>query len=203
MGRILWVTERQRSPHRKNIHFQRPLDFYSRSGCFTHCYVDTDEPYSSSIQGQKKQKEKQVHLTTQGTSNQRLSPGSVQSKMFTLCVFPLPVPCSWAWRREWGIGEGGVGAGRRREGGSLCKTHVELRGEARLEAKHVQRERTSAETEAEWVLPGEHRTTNRSLMRESEGKNGGRKNDRGETWMERRWRLGGGGGGGAPIVAEL
>lgn len=62
--------------------------------------IATAKPYSSSIQGQKKQKQKQVHLTTQGTSNQRLSPGSVQSKMFTLRVFPLPVPCSWAWRRE-------------------------------------------------------------------------------------------------------
>lgn len=149
MGRTLWVTERQRSPHRKNIHCR--LISTADLGV---SLIDTAEPYSSSIQGQKKQK--QVHLTTQGTSNQRLSPGSVQSKMFTLCVFPLPVPCSWAWRREWGIGERVVDAGRRREGGSLCKTHVELRGAARLEAKHVQRERTSAETEAEWVLLGEH-----------------------------------------------
>lgn len=169
MGRTLWVTERQRSPHRKNIQCQRPLDFYSRSGCFTHCYVDTAEPYSSSIQGRKKnQKQKQVHLTTQGTSNQRLSPGSVQSKMFTLCVFPLPVPCSWAWRREWGTGVGVVGAA----GGWALSAKPTSSWEVRRGWRQstyrgsgrVQKQRRNEFYRANIA-------TNRSLMQESEGKN--------------------------------
>lgn len=47
--------------------------------------------------------------TTQGTSNHCFSSGSVQSKMSSLCVFPLPMPCRKAWRRV-----------RRREVGCVC-----------------------------------------------------------------------------------
>lgn len=116
---------REPTQKKTTIHalLQTAFGFYNRCGCFTTeellatlttpshivIYVYLCELSVVEVKKHISQTNKTILSdTTQGTSNHCFSSGSVQSKMSSLHVFPLPMPCRKAWRREKGNEEGGV-----------------------------------------------------------------------------------------------